>query len=128
MSLPISGTDVVLYVSTNAVGYQRNVTFEETTEEIDVSSKEERSKRVLAGRYSSAVTLDALFVPSDTAYGALKTAMRSGSTVTVARYKDGAEIEHADAIVTSLSESFPDQDGATVSVSLVIDGDWATPV
>lgn len=128
MTLPISGSDVVLYVGSDPVGYQRDVTFEEATENIDVSSKEERAQRVLAGRYSATVSLEALFVPSDTAYAALQTAMRSGTTVTIARYKDGAEVEHATAVVNTLSEAFPDQDGATVSVSLTVDGEWTAAI
>lgn len=128
MGTPISGSDVVLYVDTNPVGYQRDVTFEEANDVIDVSSKDERAQRVLYGKYSSTVTLEALFVPDDIAYSALKTAARQGDVVTIARYKDGAEVEHASAVVTSLSEAFPDKDGATCSVSLTIDGEWATPV
>ena len=74
------------------------------------------------------MTLEALFVPNDIAYTALQSAMRDGTTVTIARYKDGTEVEHANAIVTNLSEAYPDQEGATCSVSLVVDGEWATPI
>lgn len=132
----MNGTDVLLMVNTGttevpvwtAVGSQRDVTFEESTEEIDVSSKEGREKEVVAGRYSSSVSLDALYVPSDTAYSELQDAMRSGDLVQIARSVSDTETEKADALVTSLSESFPDQDGATVSVSLTISGAWTAVV
>lgn len=122
--MAISGTSVVLYVGTNAVGSQRDLKRDETTEEIDVSSKTGRAKRVLPGRYSSSLTLDALYVPTDTAYQALKEAMRDGDDVTVTIYEDGVATETASAIITSLSESFPDQDASVVSVGLTIDGEW----
>lgn len=118
-----NGTDVLIYVyvegTKTAVGSQREATIEETNEEIDVSTKDLRAKRILSGRYSSTLSLDSLYVPSDTAYSALKTAMRDGEKVIVA-----TETEYADAIVTSLSESFPDQDAATVSIGLSISGAW----
>jgi TP901-1 family phage major tail protein len=124
--MAMNGTDVLLYVDGVVVGSQRDVTFEESTEEIDVSSKDRRAKRVLAGRYSSTVSLEALYVPTDTAYMSLKDAMRNGDFVTIVRLEDSVALESAEAIVTSLSEAAPDQGEATVSISLTIDGDWVT--
>jgi len=122
--MAMNGTDILVLIEDVLVGSQRDVSFEETTDEIDVSSKDSRSKRVLAGRYSSSVSLEALYVPTDTAYQSLKDAMRNGTMVTVKRQESGAELEEAEAIVTSLSEAGPDQGEATVSISLTIDGDW----
>ncbi len=129
----MNGADVLLYVNTGtevspvltAVGSQRDVSFEETTEIVDVSSKDSRSKRVIGGRYGASVTLDALYVPDDAAYLALKGAMRSGELILIRRQEEGSNIEEADALITSLSETGPDQDAATVSISLTIDGDWS---
>lgn len=120
----MNGTDILLRVDGTIVGSQRNVTFDETNEEIDVSSKESRAKRVLAGRYGSTITLDALYVPTDTAYLALQAAMRNGTMVEVIRQEDGATLESACAIVTSLSTAAPDQAEATVAIGLTIDGEW----
>jgi len=127
-----NGADVLLLVNTGtaavpvyeAVGSQRDVTFDEATEEIDVSSKDSRAKRVLAGRYSATLSLDALYVWTDDGYRALRDAMRDGNLILVAREDDGTTIETADALVTSLSESFPDQGEGTISISLTIDGFW----
>lgn len=127
MTEPINGSDVVVYVDGSAVGYQTDVTFEETTEEIDVSSKEERAKRVLPGRYGANVSLDALYVSTDTAFQALQSAMRNGEFVTLARYSGETNVEEANAIITSMSETFPDQEGATISASFTVDGEWAVP-
>jgi len=128
----MNGTDVLLLVNTGttavpvyeAVGSQRDVTFDEATEEIDVSSKDSRAKRVLPGRYSATLSLDALYVWTDDGYRALRDAMRDGELILVAREDDSTTIETADALITSLSESFPDQGEGAISISMTIDGFW----
>jgi len=102
------------------------VTFEETTESIDFSSKDSRAQRVEPGRYSASVSLDALYVPSDTAYQSLKDAMRNGVKVQLIRVQESATLESCDAVVTSLSEAAPDQDAVTVSASFDVDGEWTS--
>ncbi len=120
----MNGTDVLVLIEGEVVGSQTGVTFDEKTDVIDVSSKESRARRIEAGRYSATVKLDSLYVPDDTAYQSLKTAVRNGTKVTVLRQEDGAALEHAEAVVTSVSEAAPDQDKATVAVGLEIDGEW----
>ena len=130
--MAMNGTDVLLLVNTGtptvpvyeAVGSQRDVTFDEATEEIDVSSKDSRAKRVLPGRYSSSLSLDALYVWTDDGYHALRDAMRDGELILVAREDDSTTIETGDALITSLSESFPDQGEGVISISMTIDGFW----
>lgn len=131
--MAMNGSDVLVLVNTGttsvpvyeAVGSQRDVTFDEATEEIDVSSKDSRAKRVLPGRYSSSLSLDALYVWSDAGYQALREAMRDGELILVARQDNGVTLETADALITSLSENFPDQGEGTISVAMSIDGFWA---
>lgn len=120
----MNGADVLVLIEGTLVGSQRDVSFEETSESIDTSSKDSRARRVIPGRYSATMSLDALYVPDDTAYLALKAAMRDGTLVTVRRQEEGSALEEAEAVVTSLSEEGPDQDAATVSVSFDIDGEW----
>ena len=130
--MAMNGTDVLLLVNTGtelvpsyeAVGSQRDVSFEETTEEIDVSSKDSRAKRVLPGRYGASITLDALYVPSETAFTALQNAMRDGELILVAKEVDNVTVETASALITSMSEAMPDQAEATISIALTIDGTW----
>ena len=124
--MAMNGTDILIWVDGNCVGSQRDVTIDETTAEIDVSSKDGRAMRVLPGRYGSTMSLDALYVPDDTAYLALQAAMRNGTFVEVVVIEEGVVLESADAIVTALSRSGPDQGEATVSISLRIDGDWVS--
>jgi len=129
----MNGADILLLANTGtdaspvwtAVGSQTGVTFEETNDEIDLSSKDSRAKRVSAGRYGATISLDALYVPSDTAYLALKAAMRAGDLIKVRREEEGTATEEADALITSMSEEGPDQDAATISIDLTIDGEWS---
>jgi len=128
----MNGADVLLLVNTGtlnsptwtAVGSQRGVTFEETNEEIDVSSKDSRAGRVIAGRYGATLSLDALYVPNDAAYLALKTALRAGELIKIRREELGTATEEADALITSMSEEAPDQEGATISIEMTVDGEW----
>lgn len=130
--MALNGSDVLLLVNTGtptvpvyeAVGSQRDVTFEESTEEIDVSSKDGRAKRVLPGRYSSSISMDALYVPSDAAFQALQDAMRDGEMILVAREEEGVTLETANAVITNMSSAMPDQGASTISISLTIDGEW----
>ncbi len=128
----MNGTDILLLVNTGtplapvyvAVGSQRDATFGETNEAIDMSSKDSRAKRVLAGRYTAEITMEALYVPSDASYQALKDALRNGTLIKVVREELGVSIEEVNAVVTDLSQAAPDQDAATVSIGLAIDGEW----
>jgi len=131
--MSMNGTDILLLANTGTVlvpvyevvGSQRDVTFDETTDEINVSSKDSRAKRVLPGRYSGEISLDALYVPSDTAYLALKAAMRDGALIKVLRQEAGVSLEECTAMVASLGEAGPDQGEATVAIGLTLDGFWA---
>lgn len=130
--MAMNGSDILLLVNTGtelvpayeAVGSQRNVSFQESTAEIDVSSKDGRAKRVLPGRYSSSLSLEALYVPTDDAYLALRSAMRDGDLILVAVENDGVTEETATALITDMSKSFPDQGEGTISIDLIIDGEW----
>src|SRR4030042_4056480 len=95
--MAMNGTDLLLLVNTGvspivqyeAVGSQRDAPIDEATATIDVSSKDSRAQRVLPGRYSSTISLDALYVPSDQAFMALKAANRDGEMILIAREEAG---------------------------------------
>jgi len=131
-----NGTTVLLSVRTSTgpdvftdVGSQSNVTFERTAEEIDASNKNDGADTlVLSGRRKQTLTLDNMFVSGETAFEALKTAIETSITVRIRRKESGSDIEQADAIVTSMSESFPDQDVGVVSTSLTVCGAWGAVV
>lgn len=133
--MAMNGTDLLLLCNVGTpgtpvyleVGSQRDATLDEATATIDVSCKDSRAQRVLPGRYSGTVSMDALFVPTDLAYQALRNANRNGDMIRIAREEYGVAIETVDAKIDTISESFPDQGEAVISISLTIDDFW-TPV
>jgi hypothetical protein len=127
----LNGVDVIVQVQEPAgtgsfitVGSQRGVTFNEATNGIDISSKERREGIYLPGRYTTTITLEALYIPAASGYAKLKTAMRTGTYVRLKKRQLGADYEYADCVCTGLSESFPDQDAATVSADFQVSGAW----
>lgn len=107
-----------------AVGSQSDATFDEKTNAIEVSAKNQRQAQYLPGKYTASITMSHLYVPSDAAFAALKSAMRSGTKIVVARQELGSETEHASAVITELSGSFKDQTEGVVSVTITVDGPW----
>lgn len=128
--MAMNGSDILIGIDDGTgieiVGSQRGATFTETTEEIDVSSKDSRNRRVLPGRYGATVSGEALYVPDDAAYLMLQDAMRNGDTVIVIREEEDIYLESADAIITSLGTDAPDQAETVVSFDLTIDGAWVS--
>jgi len=120
----MNGADVLVLIEGDLVGSQRDVSFDDSNDVIDVSSKNSRARRVDYGRYSSTVSMDALYVPTDTAYIALKAAERAGNKVQLMRQEEGTILESAMAVIASMSEAAPDQDAVTVAISFEIDGEW----
>lgn len=128
----INGADVLILVDVGvsapsfivAAG-QRDVTFDESNNLIDISSKDTgRIEEVLMGRLTQTVTLDMLFINGDAGYLALKDASRNGTSVTIRRQFQGAPIEDATAFVETRSETFPDQDAGLVSLAFRLSGSW----
>jgi len=120
----MNGADVLILIDGVLVGSQRDASFDESSESIDLSSKDSRAKRVEYGRYSATFSLEAVYVPSDVAYQSLRDACRDGTMVTIRRQEEGSALEEADAVITSVGTAAPDQDAVTVSVSGEIDGEW----
>lgn len=131
----VNGFDVIVQVQEPAgtgdyetIGSQRGVTFAETTAPIDISSKERREGIALPGRYGSTVSLEHLYIPTSSGYNKLKTAMRTGTYVRLRRRELGSSFEEANAVVTGLSSSFPDQEAAVVSADFQVSGAWSASV
>jgi hypothetical protein len=124
----VNGTDFLVYVDDGTgpilVGSQRNATVDESNEEIDLSSKNQREAVVDSGRYSATLSLEALYVPTDAGYQALVDAIRNATPVTVVAEENGVYTESAQEIGPSLSREYPDQGEATISCELKISGAW----
>lgn len=131
--MAISGTDVLVYVNTGTagspaytvVGSQRNVTIQEGVAEIDVSHKSDADQLVIGGRYSSKITLGALYVPSDAAYASLKTAFRARALILVQVFESGVAKEKANCLITDMTRDAPDQAEAVISLSLTVSDGWS---
>lgn len=128
----INGADVLIIVDVGtstpnfvvAAG-QRDVTFDESNNIIDISSKDTgRIEEVLVGRLTQNVTLDMLFINGDAGLNALRDASRNGTEIAIRRRFQGADIEQVTAFVETRSESFPDQDAGVVSLSFRLSGSW----
>lgn len=128
----MNGADVLLLVNTGtsqspvytAVGSQTNVTFDESVKAAEYSSKNSAATRVFGGRYGSKISLDAVYVPTNAAYLALKTAFRARTLIKVRVEEEDTETEEADALIESFSRKAPDQEAVTLSIGLTIDGEW----
>ena len=131
-----NGSDILLSMRTSTgpdvyvdVGGQRGVSMDANTEEIDVSNKNDGADfKLLPGRRKATISLEHLFVASETAFAALQTAQRAGTSIRVRRVDAGSDDEQADGFITSISESFPDQDAGMVSVGITVDGQWGAIV
>lgn len=128
----VNGADilVIIDVGVSAPSFvvaagQRDVTFDESNNLIDISSKDTgRIEEVLMGRLTQTVTLDMLFINGDAGYLALKDAARNGTSIDIRRRFQGADIEQVTAFVETRSETFPDQDAGLVSLSFRLSGSW----
>lgn len=128
----VNGADVLVIIDVGvstpnfvvAAG-QRDVTFDESNNLIDISSKDTgRIEEVLMGRLTQTVTLDMLFINGDAGYLALKDAARNGTSIDIRRRFQGNDVEQVTAFVETRSETFPDQDAGLVSLSFRLSGSW----
>ena len=134
--MEMNGSDVLVLVNTGTdiepewtpVGGQRNATVDESVDVIDISSKEQRARRILPGRYSSTLSLDALYVPDNEGYLLLKQAMKNGDPIVVMLKRVNQNFRSATGYITGLSSDYPDQGEATVSITIDIDGEWTDVV
>ena len=131
----VNGFDVIAQVqqppgsgSYISVAAQRGVSFAETTNPIDISSKERREGVSLPGRYGSTISFEHLYVPNASGYNAMKTAMRNGEYIRLMRRELGSNAEYADCVINNMSGSFPDQDAAVITADFTVSGAWTTAV
>lgn len=134
MGGPYNGAQVIVRVRDSAgpvdVAFQKDVTFDKTNALIDVSNKTSgRRTKYLLGRLDEEMSLD-VFFNDDASYLMLKNSADQGKSIKVVRAFDAnqdgayANIEEAEAVITKMSEKFPDQDGAMVNLTFKISGNW----
>ncbi len=126
--MAVNGSDVLIMTQVGGVdtvvGSQRNVDISEAVSEIDVSNKDAPEMKVIGGRYSATLSLEALYVPTNSAYSALKSAFRARTLVTVKVRESGETtgLETFSALITALNRSHPDQGESTTSIDMRISG------
>jgi len=129
----MNGSDVLILVNTGtdavpiyqAVASQRDLTVEGSADEIDTSNKTSgRFAEFIPGRVSSTISFESMYVPNDGSYAVLRQSMEFGLFLKIRREYAGEAEREADAFVTSLSESFPDQEPGIVSATMRITGPW----
>lgn len=129
---PINGTDWLLQVRISTgpdvyqtLGSQRGGSVERSADEIDTSSKDSPHWTGLAGRRSSTLSLEKLYVPSAADKAAIETAWENGTLLRIRTVALGSEaVKQADCIVTGITGDFPDQDAAVLSLELRVTGQW----
>lgn len=129
---PASGEILLLRVNTGTpaapvwttIGAQRDTGEEASLALVDLSSKDSRAEVVKGGRWTSDVTLTHLYVPGAAEQRLLRDANRNGTEVEIQKFENGVATERATGIVTSYSTAFPDQDAATVDVTIHLSNAW----
>lgn len=118
------GDDILIYADSVSVGGQTGASIARNQNIVDVSSKDDLDRRVLPARRSSTVTLDALYVETDTGLDALRDAVEDGDSVSIKMYNDGVLKRTATGYVASVNEDFPSNAPCTVSITIEIDNNW----
>ena len=126
----INGADILLYANTGTdstpvwtvVAGQRNVAVSEVVAAVDGSSKDQPEARVAGGRYSSTISLDGLYVPTNAAYVSLKAAFRNRTLIKARINEVGVDTEEGKFLVNSFDRNYPDQEESTFSIEMTLDG------
>lgn len=124
----MNGTDIVILADVDGLGTftvlgsQRDAQISESNQLRDLSEKTQRERLVAAGRYEASVQFGGLYVPTDTAYIALRDAMRAGTPIKLRMSQQGTDVEEATAIITDMTRDFPDQEEATIALEAALDG------
>ncbi len=124
----MNGKDVLILVDVDSVGTfsaiasQTNASISESNDVIDESSKDARERKITAGRYEATYSFEALFVPTEAAFTALRAAMRNGTKIKLREQELGVGKEEVNAVITAMTRDFPDQDNVTISMEAAVDG------
>lgn len=132
----MNGTDVLLQLNTGTpaapvwttVAAQRDASVSRSNDTIDFSTKDQRERRVGAGRFESELSLEGLVpVAGSPGFDALLAACEDGTLIQVQTLRAGTPHKTASGIVTKMDDEYPDQGESTFSATVAIDGAWADP-
>lgn len=134
----LDGTDVLISIRTATgtpdtyavLATQVDSSRSLTRDVFETSSKDSDNKTYGAGKRDSTISVELRYTPGDAAVAALITAYESATgEIRVRLPARGADAaKQADAIVTDISEEYPDADAASRTVELQISGGWGPQV
>lgn len=130
--MALNGTSVLVLVNTGtdttptytAVGEQTDLSTENSSNLIDVSSKDDTHTKWLYGKDDDTSTLEALYVPNDAGFTALKDAKATHSTVIIRRSENGTDVEESEVLISKISSEWPDNDSSTISIEFQHNSGW----
>ncbi|HYG59076.1 MAG TPA: phage major tail protein, TP901-1 family [Symbiobacteriaceae bacterium] len=123
----MKGVDILIKVNTGTaelpvytdVGGQRGATLSESADTIEMTHKASGGyKEYDYGDGDWTISCDGVYIPDDTAYGALVTAMRTKAKVLVRWVEANGDIYQGTALVTSRELEGPYDGEATYSIEL----------
>lgn len=119
----INGSEILLRIGADSVGYQLSLSESLSNDLIDVTVKQDDFKHDLYGEQSITLSFEGCYVPSDTAQAALEAAARDQSEIT-AYWVYGASVFSAAAKIPSFNRAAPKNDKVTISVELKLQEKW----
>lgn len=106
------------------VAEQQGLSRESSRNMIETSHKQADHTQWIYGKKDDTLTLDALYVPGDAAMQTLRAAMGNKTVIVIRRSENGTEIEQATALISTISDEWPDNDASTVSVEFQLSSSW----
>jgi len=122
----VNGADVLVVVYGTVVGGQRGVRITRPSGAVDFSSKASVHERVRPGRLSSTVSLDSLYMVSESGHQMIQMCRDNRDMVTLRIKQLGSDIEEAQAIVTSIERDHPDQGESLFTAEFQVSDGWTT--
>jgi TP901-1 family phage major tail protein len=127
-TVTVKGVDILLYANTGTdsepswtvVGGQQNATLSEERETIETSNKgsDGEAREFESGFFEWKIEADGIYVPNDTAYLAIKNAIRNGTKMKVRIKEDSTYTQEGYVLVTSRELDAPWDDATTYSIEL----------
>lgn len=128
-----NGTTIVATIRTGngqpnvytALGGQTNISWDETSGEIDTSSKGDAGNfQAISGQNKTVLNLTNFIIPSDAAFAEIQNRIRTRQPIFVRRQFKGVDQEQAIAFVTSLTRTGAVEEAVTADISMTLQGGW----
>ena len=125
-----NGNVVTLKVSLSggtlvAVAGEKSFSITRSASEIDTDTKGDTATPNMPSRVKVKVSVDALYVHSDTAHARLLTLMNSNGQVTIELQRSGSSYLSGTATITNLTLVHKDKEAATLAAEFAVDGNLA---